>query len=238
MNGEAEPTVIAASGDLILNVRQRIDSEVFSYRVESRSLCDVSRYFDILLGERFEEGARVKAVHESLRAKYTEVGFAPAGELPRVDITDIGSISRVKSIHNITADFLRTLHGIDLAIPNPPVPNIANLAIVADRFDALPFFANHVKRKKYLHIIEAKSRGKTSSALTEERMRQKLLCGILLDYPPWVIRYSKRMIINGSVRWREQSKQEDAQWWDLPKGVEGRTVARSYGTRWTLTAFR
>ncbi|OCL04111.1 hypothetical protein AOQ84DRAFT_324901 [Glonium stellatum] len=230
MLGETGLTVIAPTGDLLLDVRCDDGKDCFSYRVSAELLRQSSPYFEALLSGKFSEGARVIAEHEKLKKKYggDSAIEAPADELPRVGVSDIGRISKVNTIKNITADFLRAIHGVDLAAPNPPVQNIANLAIVADRFDALPSFSKFVRRKKYLQMLDAKTKAKLSSNIPEERVRQRLLVGILLDHPPWVTKYSKQLIMNDSVRWKPEAEgdQGSALWWDIPHGVEDEMIYR------------
>lgn len=222
---ETDLTVIAPAGDLLVEVRCDDGNDGFSYRVDAELLRQSSPYFRALLGSGFSEGARVIAEHGKLNKKYGDdfITEATADELPRVCISNIGKISKVNTIKNITADFLRAVHGLDLAVPSPPIQNIANLAIVADRFDALPSFSKFVRRKKYLQTLDAKTKPKPSSNMSEERVRQRLLIGILLDHPPWVTKYSKQLIMNDSVQWKPQAKDEEssALWWDIPRGVEG-----------------
>ncbi|OJD34511.1 uncharacterized protein BKCO1_22000137 [Diplodia corticola] len=223
---EAGLMAISGSGDLLLRVKEDDDQEGFLYRVESGRLRAASSYFEKLLSGSFSEAANVAVHHERLRNQYSAMADVPADELPEVTIVDIGRISKVSTIKLITADFLRALH--DQALGNgkdaPPVTNMANLTIVADRFDALATFAHFVHRRKYLQMIDTKTKGKPAASLPEERVRQKLLIGALLDYPPWVKLYSKRLILGGSERWNNDAidESESALWWDVPAGIEGK----------------
>lgn len=114
-------------------------------------------------------------------------------------------------------------------MPNPPVPNLANLTIVADRLDALPALSRYVKKHKFLQSLDAKTRGGTSNTLSEERIRQKLLIGLLLDHGVWVSMYSKRLILRNSARWKPDAPEtapDDALYWDLPQGLEEEMMHR------------
>ena len=226
-----ELLVIAPSGDLILDVSQEEGSQVYLYRVDSNTLQQNSRYFENLLSERFSEGQKLAAALSDLKlAGHASLEDAPTNSLPHISIVNAGriAISKASSIRNLVADFLRAIHGLDLAVPSPPVANIANLAVVADRFDAVECVARYVQRKKYLQLAEAKSKGRASPALTEERVRQKLLIGLLLDHPPWVTRYSKYLIIRDSVQWRPDAEEDHtkALWWDIPSGLEDEMIQR------------
>jgi hypothetical protein len=216
-------TIIAPTGDIVLDVCDETREQTHSYRVSTVQLTQASPYFASLLDpNKFGEGAQVAETLALLKKRYGDIEDAPIEELPRVVISDIGRISRVNTMKNLVFDFLSALHGLDLSTPSPPISNLANLTVVADRFDALPLLSHYVHRKRFLRTIDAKARGKTF-ALSEERVRQKLLIGLLLDHPDWVSVYSKRLIIGGSVRWRDDisDEVEPALWWDIPRGIEG-----------------
>ncbi|KAB2577591.1 hypothetical protein BFW01_g9788 [Lasiodiplodia theobromae] len=225
---EAGPTVVSDSGDLLLRVKEDDDQEGFLYRVESNRLREASSYFEKLLSGGFSEAANVAVHHERLRKQYSTMADVPLDELPEVTIVDIGRTSKVSTIKLITADFLRALHKQPLGNGKdaPPVTNMANLAIVADRFDALDTFSQFVHQRKYLQMIDAKTKGKTAASLPEERVRQKLLIGALLNYPPWTKLYSKRLILGGSERWNNEAIEESggALWWDISTGIEGKKL--------------
>lgn len=231
MSEEEDPLVIAPSGDLILDVSQEDGSHSYSYRVDSGILQQNSRYFENLLSTRFSEGQKLATALGGLKlAGHTSFENVPVESLPRISIVHVGriAISKASSIRNLVADFFRAIHGLDLAVTSPPVSNIANLAIVADRFDAVACVAQYVQRKRLLQLAEAKSKGRGSPAVTEERARQKLLIGLLLDHPQWIARYSKFLIVRDSVQWRPDAVEDHtkALWWDMPNGVEDEMIQR------------
>ncbi|KAH7066933.1 hypothetical protein BKA63DRAFT_523432 [Paraphoma chrysanthemicola] len=231
MSDEDDPLVIATSGDLILDVAQEEGGTRYSYRVDSKTLRQSSRYFDNLLSDRFSEGQQWQADLEKLRLSGTsDISAAAADLLPHITIVNVGriAISKESAIKTLLADFLRTFHASDLAVANPPVANLANLAVVADRFDAVACLTKYVQRRKYFQLIDAKSRGKPNPTLTEERVRQKLLVGLLLDHPPWVMKYSKYLMMRDSVQWRPGIEEDytKALWWDIPNGVEDEMIQR------------
>lgn len=228
MSDEDEALVIAAGGDLILDVAQDEGGQQFSYRVDSKVLKENSRYFENLLSDRYSEGQRLAAALEALRlGGHSNVEDAPASVLPHIAIVNVGriAVSKAASLQNLVADFLRAVHGLDLAVTQPPVANLANLAVVADRLDAVACLSNYVRRRKYLQLVDAKSKGKQSP---EERVRQKLFVGLALDYPLWVTRYSKHLILRDSVQWRPEIEEDHtkALWWDIPNGVEDEMIQR------------
>ncbi|KAI4959767.1 hypothetical protein J4E86_003492 [Alternaria arbusti] len=231
MSDDEDALVIAADGDLILDVAQEEGGQRFSYRVDSKTLQQNSRYFENLLSDRFNEGQRLTAALEALAmSSYSKIADAPAHVLPHIAIVNVGrvAVAKASSIRNLVADFLRAIHGLDLAVTNPPIANLANLAVVADRFDAVAGLSKHMQRKKYLQLIDAKSRGKPAPTQTEERIRQKLFVGLLFDHPSWVTRYSKHLIMRDSVQWRPGTEEDHtkALWWDIPNGVEDELIQR------------
>lgn len=224
-----EITVITPNGDLVLDIHDEGRSQVFSYRVSAEYLKQASPYFVRLLDpSKFGEGALVAEKLRDLRKTYSDIADTPSKELPRVTIVDIGRISKVNTVQNLVADFLKIVHGLEISTPVPPLPNLANLAVVADRFDALPHLSAYAHRKKVYSTIDARSKGKLGS-LTEERLRQKLLVGLLLDHSPWISTYSKRLIIGGSIQWKPDVEEDDelAFWWDMPHGLEGNKLSQN-----------
>lgn len=245
---EIDPSLVSPTGDLVLVVKRHDDSvhglskgtdqpqeaeESFSYRVESKRLQETSPYFARLLDpQKFGEGATIAKHHADLKAKHATFDTVPMSDLPHVQIADVGRISpAVKSIQNLMSDFLRALHDLDLTVRLPPLANIANLAVVADRFDALAAMRQYFKSKKLMAALDAKSgvtakgADKTLKSWPEERVRQKLLVGLLLDNPAWVWHSSLRLIHRGWVG-RETDDASSALWWDLPLGVEEELLFR------------
>jgi hypothetical protein len=219
MSGNNHTLGIAPGGDLILQISQEEQGAQFSYRVDATILQQQSRYFENLLSDRFSEGQALKVAIEAL----PNIADAPSEHLHKINIINVGRISKISSIQNLVADLLRALHGQDLSVTSPPLANLANLAVVADRFDALSCLAKYIRRKKYLQLIDAKSKSRPLASQSEEKSRQKLLIGLLFDHPPWVTKYSKHLIMHDSVQWRPGFEPDNtlALWWDIPWGVEG-----------------
>jgi hypothetical protein len=225
------PLVITASGDLILDVAQEEDGQRYSYRVDSKILKEKSRYFENLLSDRFSEGQQLSAALGALRLSgCSDIAEVSPEILPHISIVNVGriAISKISALQNLIADFLRAIHGLDLGAPNPPVANLANLAVVADRFDAVACLSKYVQRRKHFQAIDAKSKGKPNPTLTEERVRQKLFVGLLFDHPPWVTKYSKHLLMRDSAQWRPGVEEDytRALWWDIPNGVEDEMIQR------------
>ncbi|KAF2749553.1 hypothetical protein M011DRAFT_398426 [Sporormia fimetaria CBS 119925] len=227
MSTPPEPIIIEPNGDLLLHVRQQQSDAGFRYRVDSKVLRQNSRYFDNLLSDRFAEGQEVSKALEKLKSLgYATPADALPEELPSISIQDVGRISKVSSIENLVADFLRILHNKQIS-PYPPLANVANIAIVADRFDAVASCADYIGRKKYIEYLDAKSKVK-SAAPPEERIRQKLLVGLLFDFPAWVSSCSKHLILRGSSQWKADFEEDDTLplWWNIPEGVEDEMIQR------------
>lgn len=111
MAGQDAFVVIAPAGDLILDVSQDKGAHQFSYRVNSNTLRDSSRYFENLLSDRFREGQELSAALEALKlAGHSNLADAPTNALPRIAIVNVGRVS-ASSIENLVADFLRAVHG-------------------------------------------------------------------------------------------------------------------------------
>lgn len=225
---ETEPVVIAEHGNLILQVSQEDGGQAFAFRVDSDNLKRNSRYFENLLSDRFSEGQKLSAALGALQlADHASIADTPASALPNISIVNIGRISKVSTIQNLTGDFLRILHNQELT-SHPPIANLANLAVVADRFDALVYFSKYVHRKRFLQTSDAKTKSRSTTSLPEERIRQKLLVGLFFDYPLWVARYSKHIIMRDSVQWKSDMEEDDSAplWWDMPNGVEDEMIQR------------
>lgn len=207
-------------GDLILEVTH--GKETFCYRVNVQRLVAGSTYFSNLLSGSFVEAIDVQS--KLARLDRNSIAKVTADALPHVHISDLGRISRVSSIRDLVRDFLNAVHGHDIQ-KVPPIPNFANLAIVADRFDCLGFFTEATRR--YLSTIDARASRK-SEAQSEERNRQRILLGVFLDHGPWVPAPSKRLIVGGSICWTTEVIEDPhaALWWDLPHGLEEELICR------------
>ncbi|KAH9869996.1 hypothetical protein J1614_006917 [Plenodomus biglobosus] len=230
MSDDDEPSIIASGGDLILDVAQEEGGQRFSYRVDSKVLQEKSRYFENLLSDRFSEGRQLAAALEGLKTDgHANMADVPVEKLPHVSIVNVGrtAVTKAASLKNLVADFLRALHGLDLNVTRPPVANLANLAVVADRFDAVACLSAYVRKRYNLNALDAKTKGK-STPLTEDRIRQKLFIGLYFDMPLWVTKYSKHLIMRDSLQWRPEAEEDHtkALWWDVPNGVEDEMIQR------------
>lgn len=237
---ESKIQIVSATGDVVLHIEHRQESQAGAsssqgngqqttseclYRVDSRSLQAASPYFQRLLDpEKFGEGVLVKATLDGLQTTYGSIEATPSEELPRISIKDVGRISHVKSIRPLMADFLSALHNGKLSTPVPPISNIANLVVVADRFDALPATRDYFKSRRFMQLLDGKTQDRANKTMGEERTRQRVLVGLLMDNPSWVWQGTQRIIQRG---WVGREISEDAPlWWDLPMGIEEELLAR------------
>lgn len=213
--------IISATGDVVLDAEAEEGGEVVLLRVDSTLLRHNSAYFDRLLDVKYSEGLAVAKHLEELRQSYSAIVDVLATELPHLKVSYLGQTS-VKTIRPLMTDFMNILHSQDHTSRKLPLVNLANLAIVTDRFDACPV----VKRwadKKNLFISPSSVKAASNAIPSEESTRQRLLVGFLLKHESWVTGPSAQLIINGSSRWSDEDVEAPAAalWWDLPGSMEG-----------------
>ena len=192
------------------------------FALTQRFLARKSAYFARLLEDhRFREGAEIAKKHVELQSKYGSPSDAPVDELPRVKIMDIGNVSVRKSCRGLLTDFLTMLHDYNsVATRKLPVANLANLGVVADRFDAL---------RPICAILDSKC-GMSKQRLDRMRgeevdYRQGLLLGVLFENSDWAYECSTQLILMGSRLWRSNPP-SNGMWWDLPHGIEEELQSR------------
>lgn len=214
-----DTTEISPNGDLILAFLHGHNerTKAVHFRVDRRTLSAASPYFRILFDpDRFEEGRRVA----SLQAPSN--GQAVESSLPIVYIEDVGRIAGVKSIQLLLTDFLSLLHGYDLSSTTPPIANIANLAIVADRFDVLPVLRKYIQARRTTNILDSRSSKAKIATQPIERLRQRCLAGLLLEHDPWLESASQALI----QRSAPPDQPDGALWHDIPFGIEEELLHR------------
>ncbi|KAF2726366.1 hypothetical protein K431DRAFT_335754 [Polychaeton citri CBS 116435] len=227
--GSTISVIAPGKSDVVLQIKHEFPTRTatHSFAVASTVLLPSSAYFDRLFSPgRFGEGERLHSAHAALCEKHGTMWREAVSKeaLPVVQIEDLGRIANVNSIVPLLEDFFRVLHGLALSSSQPPPANLANLAIVADRFDALEAVRDHVERKKIIRMLDNKTTPKIEASLTEQRVRQRLLVGLLLDYPPWVEKYSAKVVVKG---WVPRDAEVDSPlWWDLPGRVEEELALR------------
>ena len=219
-------TDIVADGDILLETDYSPDHERVSYRVSMQQLRSSCRYFAALLDtSRYLEGGAIESIHNDILTSGSTPSTSPASALPRVRISDVGPVTPTSSSRKVFSDLLRILHELDVSISRPSLTYMANLGIVADRFDCLYRVAQYVRRTNMLQLLSGKHPDRASILIPEERTRQRVLVGWLLDQPEWLYSSSKRLILSGSCLWQDGEVSEGCErglWWNLPDGLEGK----------------
>lgn len=218
---ETEIAVISHFGDIVLDVTKEGINERVLAKVDTSRLKSKSRFFQTLLDPvGFAEGRSVFEQQKRLQNTYTNAKDIPDEDLPRVKLTDIGQTSALKSIRPLVVDFLLIVHGYDVlrAVKQPPPVNIANLTVLADRFDC-------VESVKAWATSKANVMPKIHVSLPvydEEVYRQRLITCLFLGNESRLLAYSSHLILHGSEMWSSSASAGNrALWWDLPLGIEG-----------------
>ncbi|KAK6610991.1 hydroxyproline-rich glycoprotein [Botrytis cinerea] len=171
------------------------------YRVRLDTLKKHSKYFERLLGsDTFGEGRAISARFAELSLSSKDPSELPAGELPRIQITDEDDATRTIGREIVFKDMLKIIHGI--------AHSSKSITLL------------------YISILENSQTSDTHQLSTKPR---KKLCGrkILIFYHTnQALRLSpatKELILRGSSRWSIYEETDSdflAAWWDLPEGLE------------------
>lgn len=137
-----------------------------------------------------------------------------------------------------------SLPGSRWSVKTPPsLPELATLALQADRFDCAAPIAAYVRalRPRFPQPVARATRDEDGHSslpalANEEAIRQKIFVAWIFDMPLHFDRSTRDLILYGSQRWQseyeedgeyeEEAEEEDpalAAWWDLPDGLEGKT---------------
>lgn len=217
---DSDIVIISHFGDLVLDISKEGINERVLAKVDTSRLKAKSKYFQALLDPAgFLEGRAVLEQQELLEATYLSAKDIPDEDLPRVKITDIGQTAALKSIRPLVVDFLRIVHGYDVlrAVKQPPPVNIANLAVLADRFDCVDSVKSWATSKaNVMPRIHA-----SLPVYDEEVYRQRLVTCLFLGNESRLLAYSSHLILQGSEMWSSRAPGgTHALWWDLPLGIE------------------
>ncbi|KAF7904419.1 hypothetical protein EAF00_001753 [Botryotinia globosa] len=189
------------------------------YRVRLDTLKKHSKYFEHLLGsDTFGEGRAISARFAELSLSSKDPSELPAGELPRIQITDEDDATRTIGREAVFKDMLRIIHGTAHSSKYITLLYISILVVMADRYDCMTMIARYVAGKfssfKYPPTLD-----KTS----EEVVRQKILIFYHTNQALRLSAATKELILRGSSRWsiyEETDSEFLAAWWDLPEGLE------------------
>ena len=226
---DQEIILIGIPGDIVLRIEHSNGESATYYRVSSDVLSSKSSYFHNLLDpDKFNEGRSVHAKLRSLRELNVDFSRLVSSDLPVVTVSDLGYRSRKQSRPTLTESFLRVLHDLPPGPQLLSVGDIAHVAIMADRVSAAYAIRASLLRHGSIGVqppfIRTKRTG-TLSVMQEEAIRQKILTGVMLDLPHWIVEYSQQLVIAGSSRWNAENEHNEeentAPWWQLPRGIEG-----------------
>ena len=225
--------VIAAQGDILLEVKDSRTGLDQRYRCSRAVLRRNSEYFNVLLDPiKFSEGIAIEAKIQELVKQYTDHASIPASKLPAVAVSDIGQLPKgCPSTNTVVRLLFRILH--DPATPWPisrlhAINLVAFLAIVADRFAAIRPVRAYLRSQKFETTLLRDRRTCTAHQLEVDN-RQRLLAGVIFGFPTWVRECSAALILAGPKRQvttnlesgDDEEAEDDALWWRLPNGVEG-----------------
>ena len=215
---------ISADGDLSLEVHFQPERPSASYRVESRSLMQISAYFRTLLGsENFQEGSAFQKGLKELQKNYDRPSAYPRSELPRVKIDGLDPILVDPwKQQDIFEQLLLILHDQRHVDHRISLGRLANLVIVADRWDcllAVQAWARHNSIFDRLTVAPKKLH-----TPKDERRRRFILVGWLLEYPAWISSYTTALILTPSIGDATASATPSPSWMDLPGWIEGWSI--------------
>ena len=254
-------SVIATQGDVFLVIKDPRTGFDARYRCSRAALRSNSEYFNVLLDPtKFSEGIAVEAKMQELVKEYADFLAIPASKLPAVAVSDVCQLPKeaCQPASTVIGLFFRVLH--DTTTPWPksrlhPINLVALLAILADRLQAIRPIREYLKSQKVETTLLRDRRMCTAHQLGIDN-RQRVLAGIIFDFPTWVREYSAALILAGPKRpvttnlesGDDEEADDDALWWRLPNGVEGtymlflkysysnKAVAFSYNTLNKATA--
>lgn len=244
-----DPIVIDTQGDLLLDVHYNKDLIQY-YRVSVSVLRKQSLYFHNLLSTNFSEGIKVDSRVATLRNCQKDMACVPPSALPTVTISDIG-IGPADAQTNICEGsfglLLEVLHGcLQWSIVETkgyirPII-LAMLAHYAEAFTAIPAVSREIRALAEKGYIRGNSR--PTKDVKEDKSRQKIYAGLILDLPEWVQTHSAALIIWGSKSWIGETERsngvdtEEYPWDYLSGGVEGACSPYTRKMSWNSNSSR
>lgn len=217
---------IDKAGDVLLDIRDAKQPTVqFNYKVNRSVLIRSSPYFLRLFDSKsFSEGLYIEQELSKLDQEYESRSNAPIAKLPVVTISDVGTIARECDCKEIVTDFLQILSN-QLSRPRRTfaIPHMASLVVVADRFEALKPLKVFFDNSGWSRRVRFQSPRKIVN--NQEGLRQLLLICILMNDPiDCFMPLTHQLITKGPCAWDDPNTKldDDAMWWDLPRGIEGK----------------
>lgn len=218
--GPDSDLVLAITHDVVSAQDSSSHTQSCSFIVSIEKLRKASYYFDQLLDPAgFAEGHQVASTLALAIAKHKDIRQVALEDLPTVTINDVGAIGPINSLNPLIYDFLRALHGQPSSDNKPSTSKIANLCIVADRFQALDALGrSDFGRQAALQVKQ--SAPKSSSLGAVERHRQRLLAAMLLAHDGPRVRDACAYIVLTAPSMQRSLDLPYGAWWQLPRGLE------------------
>ena len=257
---EAGLRTISPDGDLVLvcipSGAQQSDSKQteYSVRVSSAALSKPRSYFASLLDpEKFQEGRAVRETNSRLSLKYGShdeaMRLADVAELARVSV-ELPPVATKLSRAALVETFFRMVvfsgglgasedeeedEGDSLhRLADLPIPFLASLAVISDRFGVVPLFREALgfarirsKEGPGGGLSRLLRRLRTYESENEGRLRQAIYLSLTLEDTLAVRCTTQGLIIKGSREWLIESSGQHvagidrAIWWYFPMGIEG-----------------
>ncbi|KAL9626026.1 MAG: hypothetical protein Q9204_007643, partial [Flavoplaca sp. TL-2023a] len=179
-----------------------------------------------------------------------DIACVPPSALPTVTISDIGIGPADAQINICEGSFvllLEVLHGyLQWSIVKTkgyvrPII-LAMLAHYAEAFAAIPAVSKEIHALSEKGYIRGNAR--PTKDVKEDKSRQKIYAGLILDLPEWVQTHSAALIIGGSKSWvRETDRSngvgtEEYPWDYLSGGVEGECSPWTWKMSWNSNSSR
>lgn len=233
-NLKVEVHHIDGRGDLILKIENAVPGKDLHYLVSIKTLQAASPYFNLLLDTtKFAEGVGLGEKLAELERTQGTADWVPLSMLPIITIKDVGAVPKTATIEVVLALFFCILHmkSWEIEWGQPEWPFLALLAIIADRFNALPIITGFVHEQAWAPRSFTWDEKKALDAKEETKVRQQILAGLLLGIHQLLKKQTAVLTVAGSMRWSGGHEGEEAQlakvdtdvlWWDLPQNLEGK----------------
>ncbi|KAM0516649.1 hypothetical protein ACHAPE_005282 [Trichoderma viride] len=196
-----------------------------AYRVSQAALKKHSQYFaNLLSNPKFSEASAIDEAHKKLAKLKIEPGKADAADLPWIRITDDDEATKAAGRELVFEDMLKIIHQKPLKAPRVALPEVATMAILADRFDCLTAVArslNGIRWPVTNNRPFADDGGRNTE--TEQMLREKILVSWLLSNGMKLHQAARELVVRGSRLWSDYSEEREeltAAWWHLPEGIE------------------
>ncbi|KAJ4859038.1 hypothetical protein T069G_07305 [Trichoderma breve] len=196
-----------------------------AYRVSQDALKKHSQYFaNLLSNSQFREAGLIKEAHKKLAARKIKPAEADAADLPWITITDDDEATKAAGREHAFEDILRIIHQKPVKVARAAMPEVATMAILADRFDCITTVARSLNGIRWPVTTTRNytdENGRTTDV--EQTLREKILVSWLLGNGMKLHQAARELITRGSRLWSEYNDEHEeltAAWWHLPDGIE------------------